>query len=344
MQPDQNRDPSQLSPRAARRQFLNRKRREVKESTYRAYKYPTEHFVSYCEANGVQTLGELNAFILDSWVDKRTSEDIADITAKNTVKFVRVFIKWCESIGIVERGTYDSISVPKAEKEASEETVKETTARQVLNTLSTYEYATRKHAAFAFIWEVGCRASGAIAIDVDYVTVNDDNGKPIVKLRDRPKTGTPLKNAEKSERNVMISEKLNDLLKDYIAGRRDNVTDGYEREPLFTTPSGRVSRNRLYKDTVAFSRPCVYANHCPDGRDIETCEYAQKKEKAMSCPENFSLHPIRRGSISKQLARGWPQEKVSERCDVSKAVMDKHYDTRTEHERQQLREQYRDLL
>ncbi|QRV15004.1 tyrosine-type recombinase/integrase [Haloterrigena salifodinae] len=347
MKPSSDRDPSQeLTPRAARRQFLNAKRGNVKDSTHRAYKFPTKHFVQYCENNGVERIGDINNYLLESWVQKRENENVKPITAKQTAKLNRVFIKWCENSGLVEPGTADRIRIPETDErdEVSQETVRRDQAQQVLNTLSTYEYGTRKHVAFRFMWDVGCRASGAIALDIDDLGTNPKNGKPTVQFRDRKQQGTPLKNGKKSERTIMISEDLRNLLQDYIDGRRDRVTDEYGRRPLFTTPTRRVSRQHLYKDTVAFSRPCVYTGFCPDGREIDGCEFAQKKKKAMSCPENFSLHPIRRGSITDHINRGWPKEELSERVDVSVDVLEKHYDARTEQDALERREEFRDLV
>lgn len=347
MHPHDDRDPSEaLTPRAARRQFLNAKRGNVKESSLRVYEYPTKHFVEFCENNAVESIGDVTNYLLEAWVQKRESENIAPITAKNTVKQVRVFIKWCENSGLIEAGTYDRMRIPEVAEEdtVSRETIRRNQAQQILQHLSTYEYATRKHAAFRFMWDTGCRASGAIAIDIDDLGTNPRNGEPTVKFRNRRQKGTALKNGQKSERTIMISRELRDLLQDYIDARRDAVEDEYGRQPLFTTPSGRVSRQVLYKDTVALTRPCVYAGFCPDGREIDACEAAQRKKSAMSCPENSSLHPIRRGSITDHINRGWPKEELSERVDVSVEVLEKHYDARTEQDALERREEFRDLV
>lgn len=138
--------------------------------------------------------------------------------------------------------------------------------------------------------------------------------------------GTALKNGEGSERNVTSSEGLIDVLNDYIEGRRSDVLDEFGREPLFTTPSQRVDRGHVYKNITGYTRPCVCANVCPHDCEIDSCEPAQKKKKrAFGCPASRSTHPVRRGSITHHLNCGWPKEKVSERCDVSVATLEKHY-------------------
>lgn len=345
MKPRQDRNPrEEITIDAARRQFLNAKRGNVKDSTHRAYKYPTRHFADYCAENDVEYIGEVNSYLMESWVQKREAENIKAITAQQTVKHVRVFIKWCENSGLIEPGVYSRTRVPNVEEkeQVSHDVLRAHRAKQVLDFLSTYEYATTNHTLFRLMWDTGCRISGAMSLDLEDIG-RDRQGDPTLEFVDRKQQGTPLKNSEKSERIIQISEGLNDLLEDYINRRRPDVTDEYGRNPLFTTGNGRIQRQRAYKNTVVFTRPCVYSGKCPVGKEIETCEFT-KKERAMSCPESVSLHPIRRGSITDHINRGWDKEPLSERVDVSVSVLEKHYDARTKEDELQKRKQYKDLL
>lgn len=345
MNPKSNRDPSEaLTPRAARRQFLDAKHKDVKKSTYRAYKYPTRHFIEYCEDQEIQSIGNVTSYLMETWVQTRQGDDVKPITAHQNVKLVRVFIKWCENSGLIEPGTYDRVRVPAVSKKerVSKETVKAHVAEEVINYLSTYHYATRQHAFFRLMWGNAARASGLIALDLDDIG-RDEHGRPSLHIADRPKTGTALKNGDEGDRTIMLDETVRDLLNDYIQTHRHDVTDEYGREPLFTTEHGRLTRQRAYKNAVAYTRPCVYSDGCPIDKDPETCEFAKKK-RAMSCPESTSLHPIRRGSITHHINKGWPKEKLSERVDVSIDVLNKHYDAREEKDALERRNEYRDLL
>lgn len=339
-------NPSQkIHPRQARREFLNSRKGEYKESTNRAYEYPTKHFVEFCEEHGINTTGEINNYVLESWKEARKKEDVKLITVHNNVKHTRVFIRWCERNELIEQGTADMMDIPNVTRSdtVSEVTLKLDHAEQVLRYLSTYEYATRQHALFFTMWHTGCRASGAVALDLeDFDPDLEDKG--LLKFRNRPELGTPLKNRNSSERNVAISKKLRDVLVDYVEGRREDVTDDFDREPLFTTTTERVRRQRIYKNTVGYTRPCIASDHCPHNRDKSECKAAQKKTKAAGCPSSVSTHPIRRGSITYHLNRGWSKEKLSERVDVSVEVLEKHYDARTLQDKQESREQYLDLL
>jgi hypothetical protein len=166
----------------------------------------------------------------------------------------------------------------------------------------------------------------------------------IIKFRIRPDTGTPLKNGNGGERNVTITDDMSGVLKDYIESKRPDVTDQFDRKPLFCTRTQRIERQRAYKDFTALTRPCHVSDTCPHDRDIEGCDAAAQKKKAMGCPSSKSLHPIRRGSITYQISRGWPKEKLSERVDVSVDVLNKHYDARKKEKKREGREQYLDLL
>lgn len=325
--------------------FLRAKQGDVKESTVRAYKFPTKHFVEFCEEYDVTPVGEVNDYVLESWKESRKKEDIQKITLHNNVKHLRVFIRWCEGTGLIESGTADRMSVPQVDRSeaVSDVTLSLTEAERTLRYLKKYKYASRQHAVFYTLWHTSCRASGAIALDLQDLELNPE-GEAVLKFRDRKSQGTPLKNGPGGERNVTIKEGLRDVLVDYIEGRREGATDEFDRDPLFTTASGRVSRQRIYKNVTGLTRPCLATDSCPHDRRIEDCTAAQKKREAFGCPSSVGTHPIRRGSITYHINRGWPKEKLSERVDVSVDVLSKHYDARKKEDERNGRKEFIDLL
>jgi site-specific recombinase XerD len=137
-----------VSLRQARRQFLNSKRGTVKQSTVRAYRFPTRHFVEYCEKQGIEKAGDINGYVIESWKQARRSEGIKLITLKNNVKHLRVFIKYLERTDLIEYGVADRIEVPHVPDggDVSEDTLRLERAEDILRYLNTYEYASRKHA------------------------------------------------------------------------------------------------------------------------------------------------------------------------------------------------------
>ena len=338
-------DPSEVtSPRQARRRFIASKRGTVKDSTTRAYKYPTKSFVQFCESRRVETTGEIGGHVIGSWKRERQRE-VAPVTLQNNVKHLLVFVRWCESMELIDYGTADRVKVPDISKkqQVSDETVRVGQAENVLHYLDTYEYASREHALFKLMWDTGCRIGGALALDLDDFDHKHPR-QPRLYFRDRRDEGTGLKNGESGERDVMISDQLVAVLIDYISAKRDEVTDEYGRHPLFTTPNGRLYRQKAYNNLVPRTRPCVTTGMCPHDREEAECDAAQSVEKAPSCPSSKSLHPIRRGSITNQINLGWDKSKLSERVDVSVPVLDKHYDDRKLEEEARGREEFTDLL
>ena len=333
-----------MTPRQARREFLKARRGNVKESSFRTYKYPTQHFVEFCEENEIDTIGKVGGYIIESWKQNRKQEDITQMTLHNNAKTLRVFIRWCEKAELLDRGTADRMEIPEVTKEqaVSNEKVPLEQAEQILRYLNTYEYASRRHALFKTMWHTGCRISGAIALDVDDLV--SDQKTTVLQFRNRKVQGTPLKNGNDSERNVSLTEDIHGVLVDYIEGKRPDVTDEYDREPLFCTDLQRIERQRAYKNFTALSRPCMVTNSCPHDREKDHCDAAQKKKESFGCPSSKSLHPIRRGSITYHIDRGWPKEKLSERVDVSVEVLNKHYDARSKEQEREGREQFLDLL
>lgn len=339
--PNPDRDPSEVVQlRKARRDFLMHKQNTQKDSTARAYEYPTKSFVQFCENHGVEVTGDINGYLVEKWKQQRQTE-VKPVTVHNNVKHLRVFIKWMESSELVDYGTYDKIEVPNVpgDGDVSDDTLRADEAKSMLSYLDTYHYASLYHSLFQTMWFTGCRISGAISLDLDDFEPRK-HGDSVLRFRDRESEGTPLKNGRKSERSITIRDSLTETLKDYISRRREDERDECGREPLFTVPSGRLYRQRAYKNLVAISRPCVHGGHCPHSRTIEDCEAAQYKEQAPSCPSSVSLHPVRRGSITHHINLGWPKEKLSERVDVSVEVLDKHYDARTEEQARKNRRQY----
>ena len=329
--------------RKAKRDFLNSKANNLKDSTVRAYRIVVSDFINYCETNGIEAVGNIDGYLIEQWKIKRKDEDqVSPATLKNNLKHLRVFIRWCEATEMLDAGMADKIQIPSITdaQERSDDIVNPEQMQSILNHLEMYQYATRLHAFTKLLWHIGCRISVAIALDVQDFRPR----KGVIEIRNREQTGTGLKNGNKSERNVTLNDDVVEVLNDYVNGHRLNVTDDHGREPLFTTEAGRMGRNVAYKNFVAISRPCVYDNYCPHNRNVDNCEAAQKKKRAFDCPSSESLHPIRRGSITYHLNQGWPIEQVSQRCDVGVDVLKKHYDSRSLEDTRQQRSQHLDKL
>lgn len=333
--------PRSVHPRQARHEFLDSKKGVVKDSTHRAYEFPTKSLVQFLEEQDVDSMLTVEGYHIEEWKIARKDEGIRPATLKSNVKQAKTFLIWCERASYLRQGVGKDIPIPDIpdDDEASHEKITAEEAGAVLDYLESFEYASRIHASFLLLWETGCRVSGLLTLDVDDFDPDDR----VLEFKNRRSTGTPLKNGNKSERNVTITEKLSRLLTDWIEVRRPDFTDEFGREPLFCTDYRRVQRQRVYKNITGYTRPCVYAGTCPIGREKETCEWGYKKS-AYGCPSSVSTHPVRRGSITHHLNVGWPKAKVSERCDVSIKTLDKHYNEQKKEDERANREKYVELL
>ena len=319
----------------------------VKSSTVRCYRFPTQSFVDFLEADGVESMLEVDNFHVELWKQQRQRE-VKLVTVKSNVKQVKTWIGWLERMDMVQPGLTNKITFPNVPdgEQVSDAKLMPGEAVELLNYLEATQRASREHALIALLWHTGVRISGAMALDVSDFHP-EAHPKPVLELRDRPETETPLKNGKKSERDVSIfDEDVARVLRDYIQYQRAPVTDEYGREPLFTSKhsGGRISRQIAYKNTVGLTRPCEYTDRCPHGRDVLDCEAAQYKKKAFACPSSIGNHAIRRGSITYQLFIGFPKERLSERVDVSVDVLERHYDARTFEMKRQQRLQYAGLF
>lgn len=153
-----------------------------------------------------------------------------------------------------------------------------------------------------------------------------------------------MKNKNRGERKVAISDTLATILRDHIDEYRHDVTDEYGREPLLTTEFGRLTDNTLRAYVYRWTRPCAYGNQCPYDRNPDDCEAMEARMSASKCPDSVAPHAIRRGAITHYLAEDTPAKVVSDRMNVSQDVIDEHYDHRSEREKMEQRREFLNRL
>lgn len=122
------------------------------------------------------------------------------------------------------------------------------------------------------MWHTGARLGGIRALDLGDVDLDGD--EPGLRYRHRPDADTPLKNKEQGKRFNRISRRVARVLRDYLKGPREDVTDEYGREPFVTTEFGRVSRTCVRNAFYRWTRPCFVGEGCPHDENPDTCEYA----------------------------------------------------------------------
>jgi len=319
--------------------YLKHHKKEHSSRTHSSHRYRLNHFVRWCETEQqhMESLSELRPHHFQDYRYWRQEDgDLNQVSLKTQLGTLRVFTKWAEDYGAVERGLHKHIRVPTPD-DNTRDTKLESRANLILNYLSKFEYASYRHTLFAFLWHTSMRIGSARAIDLKDFHPSEN----YVEIRHRPEQDTPLKNKRKGERPVYLDDKHTTLLQDYIKARRHDVTDDYGRKPLFTSTHGRPVVSTHRDNIYSLSRPCKYDDgHCPHGRDMEDCEAAQSMKDASKCPSSISPHTIRRGSIThwlKQDEDGTNKSAISKRVNSTEDVIEKHYDKRSELEKMQQR-------
>lgn len=86
----------------------------------------------------------------------------------------------------------------------------------------------------------------------------------------------------------------------------------------------------------------MYTNSCPHGRLIDDCEAAGTVKQSSKCPTSVSPHAVRKGAITWARLNDIPVDAISGRMDVSPAILEKHYDHRTQEQEMDSRRRYFD--
>ena len=314
-----NHDLEPINPSTARELYLDHKATHCTEATVQGHHYRTKHIVAWCEENGIDNLNDLTGRHLHQFRLWHMEEhDINQLSLRQHMCTLRVFLKWAASIEAVPPNLYDKVMVPQVgrDERQRDDMLEAGEAREVLKYLSKYHFASRRHVIVALLWETGIRVGAANSIDLGDVYLDEG----YIDLVHRPDRGTTLKNGKSGERPVAITDGLAELLGEYIEhGRIDSVDDA-DREPLITSDQGRLCRTSYRRIVYETTAPCFRDEPCPDCVD----------NPDRKCPEAVSPHAIRRGSITHYLTEDVPTEVVSDRMNVSRDVLDQHYDRRSE--------------
>jgi site-specific recombinase XerD len=322
-----------LDPKTGTKLFLEHKATDCTDSTVQNHRYRMKHFLEWCDEEDIDNLNDLSGRDIQRyrlWL--ADDDDVNALTMKNMMSGFRVFLKWAGSVEAVPENLYSKLMIPRVRRsqQSSEKILEAERAEKLLAHLSRYEYASMHHVLLAFLWETGMRMGAAYSVDLTDVDFDEKR----VKLVHRPDQGTTLKNGKSGERFVAMSAEVTELLKDHVDTFRYDITDEYGREPLLTTEHGRMCRGTLRRKINKITAPCYIDEPCPDcNRGIER-----------KCAEAVSPHAIRRGSITHFLTEDVPIDVVSDRMNVSRKVLDKHYDKRSAEVKLEQRRGYLDEI
>jgi site-specific recombinase XerD len=334
-----------ITPAEAKEMYLDARKGEVSQSTLDGYHYRLKHFVRWCDdVEGIDNLNDLSGRDLQrfkTW--RRDDGDLKAITLEGNLDALRVFLRWCGTIDAVNSDLHEKLSVllPSLDKEEEQSSamLEPSDAKAVLSYLRKFQWASRTHVILEVLWHTGIRLGTLHALDLSDYDGDDER----LEIVHRPESDTPLKNGDEGERIIALNADVCRAIEDYADANRHAVTDDYGRESLFTSRYGRMNRSSVRDAVYMATRPCYYGVDCPKQRDPETCE-ATEHSHYSKCPVNVSPHAIRRGAITQFLTEDVPEQVVSDRMNVGRDVLDKHYDKRSEEVKVEQRREYLDGL
>ncbi|KDE56702.1 integrase [Halostagnicola sp. A56] len=312
-----------LTPREARDRFLLRRKSENTENTVRSYRNRLTRFVEWAEQNEIESMAELDGWLLDEYRAHREDVDVAPTTLKGQLVALKQLLDFCVSIDVVDDDELPKkVNIPELSKdeETSDDLLEAQDARSLLEFYrnSRRHCGVSRHALLEVLWHVGPRISCVRALDLDDWNPADRT----LKFRNRPPTR--LKDGTEHERNVVVSEDVAEVLDLYIARERTEIRDENGRKPLFTTLQGRASEATIRGWSYLATIPCLDVE-CPHGNRRPTCEFTERSDVS-KCPSSRSPHAVRTGSITWQLNNGLSYVKVARRVAASPETIRRYYD------------------
>jgi len=331
-----------LKPAEGIEQFLEKKTAEVSPQTVDEYERKLDYLLQFCEMKEIDNLNEFDGRRLNEYRRWRRTESadqsdpLAPKTMRDELYLLQDLLSFLEDIEAVQDGLSGKVDIPKLDADEGVRNINLDSERveTILEYLNKYHYASRVHVTWLFFAQVGRRPGGLYALDVEDIHLDCEN--PYIEFTHRPPE-TTLKNKSKSEGEIAIFEPLVSVLKDYIEENRIEVTTETGREPLLTSQEGRLSKTSMRRYIYSYSRPCAVGNDCPHDRDPDSCDAAQPGDYASKCPSSRSPYALRHGYITNQVDNGFPMRLLSDRCDTSEEMIEKHYDERDESDKRNLR-------
>lgn len=322
MASDNPSDQRELSPTEAAERFIARRENKNSEKTVRSYRHRLSNFLLWADQRGLQTMRELDGWLVDEYHRYLEERGDAPTTIKSKISALSQLVEYCETLEVVEEGFSEKIELPSPsmEEATSDEmlTPEDAAASLAFFRDSVRKYGTHEHVILELVWHIGGRISCFRALDLDDWHPEERT----LEFRHRPPT--ELKDGEDHERNVLVSETVADVLDFFINRERADKRDDNGRMPLLTTNQGRASESSIRCWAYQATQPCYYME-CPHNRDRKSCEYTHRG-KSSRCPSSRSPHAIRTGSITWQLNRGLSYVKVAKRVAAAPETIRRYYD------------------
>lgn len=302
--------------------YLEERQSELSDSSIQNHRYQLKQFKQWAwGASDIDVIGDIDAIDVSRFRRSR-SKDLNSNTMYNQLSSLRLFLRYCHRMGWVEEELPESIVLPTRSGQSRDSRIDIDRLECLLDELERYAYASREHITVAMLASTGMRIGTLRGLDVGDVYL-DESWCDVVH---RPNTGTPLKNAESSERELNLHGWVSSVLRSWISDRRPACTESNGREPLVSTGQGRCARSSI--------RRMVYrVTACASAVDGCDCDASRPSK----CADSVSPHDIRRSAVSAWLNDGIDVSHVSGRVDSSPDTIRTHYDASSASERRERR-------
>lgn len=334
-----------IRPGVAINRFLERKSSEIRPMTVSEYRRKLAYFRQFCEMRRIDNLNDLDGRIIDEYRRWRRTESVdqtkplAVKTMRDEMYLIRDFITFLSNIEAVPRDLEDKVDIPSLDNGDGVRNIEIESDRlqEILEYLRKYHYASREHVVWVFHAHTGRRPGAIHSIDLSHLHLEGD--RPYIELYHLPEE-TSLKNGKKGEGEIGLSKKVGQIFNDYIQDNRIEAATATGRRPFLTSKHGRLSKSAMRRYIYKWSRPCEIGLECPHNRDVQSCEAAATTDSASKCPSSRPPYALRHGYITQRLRDGTPRPVISDRCDVSEGVIEKHYDERDTTEKREYRQRF----
>lgn len=306
-----------------------RRRQNRSPATISNYKRTLPGFVQFAASRHALYPGEITTELVDAYVDSLLQEYDSDATILLHTSNVRPWLKWLNKRELCREAVYHILDKDELglSPNAREEALPEKEATAILEALREQQYGSNLHALLELLWNTGIRIGEIRALDLGDINQADND----LAVRHRPDEATRIKNGRAGdatngdgERDLNIHPHVVDVLSAYINLNRPETTDGFGRDPLFTTAHGRPARSTLRR-WVYEATSCRWVD--PELTE-RSCDGSCDPDSNV-CAHSYYPHAVRRGAIVTHLSNDLRPDKAAERFDVSTDVIRKHYDPRS---------------
>lgn len=310
------------SPKDAVEEYIVDQQGQRQELTLKSEKGRLSVFTSWCNEHDIESMADLQSEHLDAYfVARRERHDLARVTLRQNQNSLQGFLRWAANQQYCPRNLLNHIRVVDftGYPNSHNHYLPPTYGNQIVEYHRENNHGSERHAMIEIGWSTGLRPSSIRSLDVDDIHYDEQ----YIELKHRPKTGTPLKNASKSERKVAIPEQAARAIQDWITRpESQKVTDNYGRRPLFPSLQGRRHQRGICN--ILRIRPYQYLDVTPtDMASKGWSDGASHQSVADDCPPTVSPYDLRKSVAVRRLRNGIAVQEIASQMDCSEEVLRK---------------------